>query len=250
MSSDSGRLKTHDSELKTVLDISGLVKNYHALRPLRIERLVIKRCEQMAVVGLDAPAAEMLTTLVTGAALPDMGSIRVFGQSTADIANQDEWLALVDRLGLVTDRAALLDDLTVAQNVALPLTLDIDAIDGIVRERVDTLATDVGLARAVLDRPVGSLDGEARLRARLARAVALNPGLLILEHPTAQVARSAVGRLARDLQSLGERRAIAVLVLTSDEDLLREATWRVMDWDAARGSLRERRRSWLSWGRR
>ena len=233
-----------------VLDISGLVSNYHALRPLRLERLTIGQGEQMAVVGLDAPAAEMLTTLVTGAALPDTGSIRVFGQTTADIANQDQWLAVVDRLGLVTDRAALLDDLTVAQNIALPLTLDIDAVVGNVRERVETLATEAGLARAVWDRPVGSLDGEARLRARLARAVALDPGLLVLEHPTGQVARSAVSRLARDLRSIGERRAIAMLVVTGDEDLLREATWRVMDWDAARGTLRERRRSWLSWGRR
>ena len=235
---------------RLVLDISGLVKNYYALRPLRLERLTIGQGEQMAVVGLDAAAAEMLTTLVTGAALPDTGSIRVFGQTTADIANQDQWLAVVDRLGLVTDRAALLDDLTVAQNIALPLTLDIDAVVGIIRERVETLATEAGLARAVWDRPVGSLDGEARFRARLARAVALDPGLLVLEHPTAQVARSAVGRLARDLRSIGERRAIAMLVVTSDEDLLREATWRVMDWDAARGTLRERRRSWLSWGRR
>ena len=233
-----------------VLDISGLVKNYHALRPLRLERLTIGHGEQMAVVGLDAPAAEMLTTLVTGAALPDMGSIRVFGQTTADIGNQHQWLAVVDRLGLVTDRAALLDDLTVAQNIALPLTLEIDAIDGSIRERVETLATEAGLARAVLDRPVGSLDGEARLRARLARAVALDPDLLVLEHPTAQVARSAVNRLARDLTSIGERRATAMLVVTSDDDLLREATWRVMDWDAARGTVRERRRSWLSWGRR
>jgi ABC-type transporter Mla maintaining outer membrane lipid asymmetry ATPase subunit MlaF len=235
---------------RLVLDIVGLVKDYHALRPLRFERFTIRDGEQMAVVGLDAPAAEMLTTLVTGAALPDTGSIRVFGQSTADIANQDQWLAVVDRLGLVTDRAALLDDLTVAQNIALPLTLDIDAIDGRIRERVETLATEAGLARAVWDRPVGSLDGEARLRARLARAVALDPGLLVLEHPTAQVARSAVSRLARDLRSIGERRAIAMLVITSDEDLLRAATWRVMDWEAARGTLRERRRSWLSWGRR
>jgi len=232
-----------------VLDISGLVKNYHGVRPLRLERLRIGHGEQMAVVGLDAPAAEMLTTLVTAAALPDTGTIRVFGQTTADIANQEQWLAVVDRLGLVTDRAALLDDLTVAQNIALPLTLDIDAIVDSARHRVETLATEVGLPRAAWDRPVGSLDGEARLRARLARAVALDPGLLLLEHPTAQVARSAVTRLARELQSMAERRAIAMLVLTTDEALLREATWRVMDWDAARGTLRERGRSWLSWGR-
>ena len=65
-----------------VLDIAGLTKDYHGLRPLRIERLTLAAGDQVALLGFDEPSAEMMTTLITGAALPDQGTIHILGLPT------------------------------------------------------------------------------------------------------------------------------------------------------------------------
>lgn len=229
--------------------MSAVVKAYGGLRPLRIERLTVVAGEHVAVVGLDAPAAEMFTTLTTGAVLPDAGSIAVLGQSTAGIQSSEQWLSLVDRIGLVTSRAALLDAFTTLQNIAMPLTLDLDPLAPEVRERAMALASDVGVPSDDWQRPAGTLDGHLRTRVRLARALVMDPALVVLEHPTAEIERPDVPHFARDVTDLATRRAVAMLTLTADEDFARLVARRVLHWEAASGVMRERRRGWLPWTR-
>lgn len=232
-----------------VLEISALVKDYHGLRPLRLQRLTLGAGQQLAVLGFDEPSAEMMTTLITGAAVPDAGDIRVLGTSTADIRNSDEWLRLVDRIGIVTDRAALLDSLSVIQNLAMPFTLEIEPPPSDIRERAAQLARETGVPESTWDRPVGTLDGAVRTRLHIARAVSLDPALLILEHPTARVPREAVRPLALDIKRLAERRSIAVLTLTADEAFAEAVAPQIATWNPASGALSERRRGWRLWGR-
>ena len=87
-----------------LLVVRGLVKNYQALRPLRIEALTIAPGAVVTISGLDAPAAEMLVGLVTGAVLPDSGEVRLFGQSTGAVADSEAWLEMLDGIGILTDR--------------------------------------------------------------------------------------------------------------------------------------------------
>ena len=56
-----------------LVEISGVTRNYQGLRPLRIARLVVAAGERVSIAGLDAPAAELLMNLITGATLPDQG---------------------------------------------------------------------------------------------------------------------------------------------------------------------------------
>jgi ABC-type transporter Mla maintaining outer membrane lipid asymmetry ATPase subunit MlaF len=123
-----------------VVDITGVTKQYGALRPLRVERLRMVAGEQLALLGLDQPAAEVFISLLTGASLPDSGSVAIFGQPTADIASSDAWLASLDRFGIVSDRAAVLESMTVVQNLAMPFTLDIEPPPDDVRVRAEGLA--------------------------------------------------------------------------------------------------------------
>ena len=66
-----------------VLQIRDVQKKYGALRPLRLRSLDVMRGATVALVGLDAAAAEIFVNLVTGAMLPDTGQVRVFGVDTA-----------------------------------------------------------------------------------------------------------------------------------------------------------------------
>lgn len=231
--------------MSAVLRITNLVKDYRGLRPLRVELLSLAGGEHVAIVGLDQPGAEMLINLVTGASLPDSGEIHVFGRSTADIRDSADWLTVVDRFGIVTERAVLLDSLTALQNLALPFSLDIEPPSPEVRAAAIALATEVGLAEADLGRAVATLDGSVRMRLRLGRALALQPQVLLLEHATASVERSSVAALAETIRAVATRRQIAMLALTADAEFATDVATRVLTLTPATGRLAERRRRWF-----
>jgi len=228
-----------------LLELTAIVKDYRGLRPLRIERLALAPAEQVAILGIDQMAAEVLVNLLTGVTLPDRGSVRLFGRDSASIAGSEEWLALVDRFGIVSRRAVLLEAMTVAQNLAVPFSLEIEPLSSALRERAIAAGREAGLADDDWDRRVSALDGGRRLRVRVARALALDPAIVLLEHPTADVARVDAAPLGRDVRKLLEHRGAAGLTLTADPDLA-AASPRVLEFDPSSGRLVEQRRGWFS----
>jgi ABC-type transporter Mla maintaining outer membrane lipid asymmetry ATPase subunit MlaF len=228
-----------------VLEIRDLSKAYGGLRPLRIRHLAIEAGERVAVRGIDAGAAELLVNLVTGATLADQGEVRIEGRSTADIADGDEWLASLDRFGLVSSRAVLLEGATVAQNLAMPFTLAIDPVPADVRDRVVALAIECGLAEQWLDAPAGALPPDVRVRAHLGRAVALEPRLLIVEHPTADVPPDGRAALAADIARVADIRRLATLIVTMDGTFAAAAAHRALELAPATGELRPVKRGWF-----
>jgi ABC-type branched-subunit amino acid transport system ATPase component len=230
--------------VSAVLELSHLVKDYRGLRPLRIDGFVLSDLDHTAIVGLDRPAAETLINLITGASLPDSGEIRVFGRRTADITDSTDWLTVVDRFGIVTERAVLLDGLTAIQNLALPFSLDIEPVSADLGAAT-ALAREVGVAEADWDRMAGSLDGLGRARLRLGRALALGPSVLLLEHATAGVERASVDALARAIRGAAAHRRIATLSVGADAEFAAAVADRVLTFDPATGHLTPRRRRWF-----
>ncbi len=236
----------------TLLTARQVRKEYGGLRPLRIEQLSLSAGESVALVGFDQPSAQVLVDLLTGAVAPDSGDVALFGQSTATIADADAWLAMLDRVGILSGRAVLLDMLSVEQNLALPFTLDLHAIPQDVRERVRALASDVGLEPGHLAQSVGALSPGLALRVRLGRALAQAPTLLVAEHPNALVETADVAALAADLRALVGRRGLASLIVTADPVFAAAVAPRVLMFEPATGALTEKR-SWTQrltgWGR-
>ena len=227
--------------------IAGLQKNYAALRPLRIQSLEVGATERVAVGGIDGAAAEVLVNLVTGAALPDAGTVAVFGQSTAEIADGDAWLASLERFGIVSPRAVMLEGSTLLQNLALPFTLEIDRVPPAVMARVEALAAECRLDVAGLPARVGDLPQHVRVRAHLARALALDPALLVIEHPTADVAEAQRLALGEDIARVIEARRIAALIVTLDPDFAAVAAHRSLELQPATGALIpwKKKRGWF-----
>jgi ABC-type transporter Mla maintaining outer membrane lipid asymmetry ATPase subunit MlaF len=233
--------------VSALLEIEGVSKDYRALRPLRIQRLSIAPGESVAILGFDRAAAEVLVNLVTGAGLPDAGSIRVFGRPTSAIATADDWLATVDRFGIVSERAVLLDDLSVIQNLAMPYSLDIEPPPDDVRARAAALAVEVGLPGSAGDRRLSDLEGTDRLRVRLGRALALSPALLLLEHVSAGLSEKDAVAAGRWIRSVAAKRGAAALAATADEHFARAIADRVLVLEPASGRLREP--GWRGWFR-
>ncbi len=191
----------------------------------------------LSLAGFDAAAAEIFVHLVTGAALPDEGDISLFGTNTRHIQDAEAWLHSLDRLGLVSHRAVLLDMLTVLQNVAMPLTLDVDPIADDMRPRVEALAREAGIDESLWDRPLGHVDAETNLRVRLARAVAPQPTLIIAEHPSAALPRDAVPRVAEHVATMARERNAALLTLTADPEWVSRIGGDVLTLNPATGEL-------------
>jgi predicted ABC-type transport system involved in lysophospholipase L1 biosynthesis ATPase subunit len=220
-----------------LLEMRALTRAYQGLRPLRVRELQVAPGAVLHLTGFDAEAAEMFVHLLTGAALPDEGDVRLFGVSTRDITDAEGWLRSLDALGLVSHRAVLVDMLSVRQNMAMPLTLQIDPMSTEVRAQVDALAREAGVPEAVLDRPLGSIDPETHVRVRFARALAQSPTLIVAEHPTVGVPREAVAGLARDVAAVARRRQAALLTLTADPDWAGHAGGNVLTLSAKTGEL-------------
>jgi phospholipid/cholesterol/gamma-HCH transport system ATP-binding protein len=228
-----------------VLELSDVSKDYQGLRPLRIERLVVGQAESVAIVGLDRVTAEVFVNLVTGATVPDRGEVTLFGRATSAIADSADWLAVVDRFGIVSERAVLLDGLSVIQNLSMPFTLEIEPPPDEVRVRAERLAREVALSESTWTRPLGELDRASRARARLARALALDPGILLLEHPTVDLPPSDGIAFGRHVRAVAARRRAAVVTATADPASAAAVATRVLTLDPATGRLSERRRGWI-----
>jgi predicted ABC-type transport system involved in lysophospholipase L1 biosynthesis ATPase subunit len=228
-----------------VLEFTGASKTYGGLRPLRIAELCVAAGDRVALLGFDQPSAEMFVNLATGATLPDAGEVRVFGRPTAAIDDSAEWLATVDRFGIVSERAVLLDALTVIQNLAMPFTLEIEPPPAAVRARAEGLAREVGLAEGSWDLPVAQLDTAGWLRVRFGRAIALDPAILLLEHASARLPRDAVESLGTHIRAVAVRRGIALVAATADERFAKAVADRTLTLEPATGRLNPGRRNWF-----
>jgi ABC-type transporter Mla maintaining outer membrane lipid asymmetry ATPase subunit MlaF len=226
------------------LEIVGVTKSYAALRPLRIASLAVAPGERVALSGIDAGGAELLVNLVTGASLPDEGEVRVFGRRTADIPDGDEWLSSLDRFGIISDRGVLLEGSTVIQNVALPFTLDIDPVPDDARREVMALGIECDIPYDWLGQPVGTVPSAVRARVHLARALALGPQLLLLEHPTAAVPEGERAAFGAVVARVCEARALTALAITFDTAFAAAAAHRTLTLEPATGQLVAARRRW------
>jgi predicted ABC-type transport system involved in lysophospholipase L1 biosynthesis ATPase subunit len=225
--------------MTTLLEIRGLVKAFGGLRPLRIQELVVSAGDALAIDGIDAPAAEVLLHLVTGAAVPDEGSVRTFSRDTREITEVQAWLRSLDALGVLSSRAPLIDPLTVEQNLAIPLTLDVDPIPEDARQQVRALAARVGLDDASLTGPLGASSHMVRARVRLARAVALRPMLVVAEHPSTDLSREESAALGTSLGQMSRDAGFAILAISADRRFADALGGRQLRLNAATGELLE-----------
>jgi ABC-type transporter Mla maintaining outer membrane lipid asymmetry ATPase subunit MlaF len=231
---------------EAVVQLRNVVKDYRSLRPLRVESLDLHSGQTLALCGFDQMTAEILVDLITAAIVPDAGEIRVFGQPTTAIADREAWLRTLDRFGMLTERAVLVEQFTVEQNLAIPYSLSVENLTPDLRARVATLAAEIGFASSDLERQSGILPPLGRLRLRLGRALAMNPAVLLAEHPNATLPADDATRFAADLRRIVTSRGMAALVLTADQQFARVLADEVLVLHPATGTLKSSS-GWRRW---
>jgi phospholipid/cholesterol/gamma-HCH transport system ATP-binding protein len=189
--------------------------------------LTVNRGEIIGVVGGSGTGKSVLMRSIIGLQTPDAGSIEVLGESITD-AREDADIDIRAQWGVLFQGGALFSTLTVAENVEVPLKqfypeLDEELLHEIARYKVMLS----GLPPEAAAKYPAELSGGMRKRAGLARALALDPGLLFLDEPTAgldPIGAAAFDRLTKDLQ---ETLGLTVFLITHDLDTLHEICDRV-----------------------
>jgi len=216
-----------------VLVIRNLCKSYGGVRPREVLRditLELARGEYISITGESGVGKSTLLNLIAGLEVPDTGTVELDGASVTALDDTGRTLLRRDRTGFVFQAFHLLPHLTVAQNVALPLSLAGTARQQ-VAARIGDLLPAVGLADAADSYP-RELSGGEMQRAAIARALVHQPQLLLADEPTGnldpETARSILVLLREQVKRGGgagilvthsaaaAATADRVLVLTSD----------------------------------
>ncbi|MDP1554929.1 MAG: ATP-binding cassette domain-containing protein [Hyphomonas sp.] len=181
--------------------------------------LDILRGEIIGIIGPSGCGKSVLLRAITGLKPPESGSVEVFGQRLETLS-RDERTAVERRWGIMFQDGALFSNLTVRENVMVPMKEHTQLSRPLMRDLADMKIRLSGLAASAGDKYPSDLSGGMRKRAALARALALDPELLFLDEPTAgldPITAAAFDELVRALQrALG----LTVFLVTHDVDTL------------------------------
>jgi phospholipid/cholesterol/gamma-HCH transport system ATP-binding protein len=177
--------------------------------------LSLNRGETLAVLGRSGTGKSVLLRLIIGLETPDSGSVCIYGRDIAGLA-LDQMGEVRKKMGFLFQHAALYDSLTVAENVAFPLEHHRRNMSRSERrDRVKQLLAEVGM-EGNLEKMPSDLSGGMQKRVGLARALALNPEILLLDEPTAGLDPISSGEIDDLILKLQRERQMASVVVTHD----------------------------------
>jgi phospholipid/cholesterol/gamma-HCH transport system ATP-binding protein len=198
-----------------VVVVEDLHKSFGSQRVLNGISLTVRRGETLAVLGRSGTGKSVLLRLVIGLEKPDSGSVRIYGQDIAGLA-LDRLGEIRKKMGFLFQHAALYDSLTVEQNVAFPLQHHKKEMSRSEQgNRVKELLAEVGMG-GHLEKMPSDISGGMQKRVGLARALALEPEILLLDEPTAGLDPISAAEIDDLVLKLQEEHHMASIVVTHD----------------------------------
>ena len=198
-----------------VIAVAELRKSFGGQTVLHGISLNVRRGETLAVLGRSGTGKSVLLRIVIGLEKPDSGSVRVHGRNVVGLA-LDQLGEIRKKMGFLFQHAALYDSLTVEQNVAFPLEHHRKQMTAAERgDRVEELLAEVGMEGTLKKMP-SDISGGMQKRVGLARALALDPDILLLDEPTAGLDPISGGEIDDLILKLQAEHQVASIVVTHD----------------------------------
>ena len=204
-----------------MIELDGVVRTYHQagteLKVLDGAALRVRPGELVALVGPSGAGKSTLLHIAGLLELPDAGEVRIAGQATSGLGDQERTLLRRQKIGFVYQFHHLLPEFSAEENIVLP-----QMIAGVARPaarlRARELLDRIGLAQRASHRP-GKLSGGEQQRVAIARALANSPGLLIADEPTGNLDHHTAEAVFALLMKLVRDDGLGALVATHNLDL-------------------------------
>lgn len=194
------------------VELRHVTKRFGARAVLDDVSLIVPKGRAVCLLGRSGTGKSVTLKHIVGLMQPDEGEVLVEGE---DVTRMDRRaLARVrQRMGLLFQSAALFDSISVGENVAFPLRRHTRRSDAEIRERAQALLEDVGLGRDY-DKMPADLSGGMKKRAGLARALALEPAILLADEPSAGLDPVTSAEIDELLVALKARTGATLIVVT------------------------------------
>src|SRR5512144_1858724 len=200
---------------ETAVQLTDVSFGYDRRRPvLRGIDMVIPRGKVVAIMGGSGCGKTTILRLIGGQLRPQSGDVRVAGRSVPAL-DRDELYAMRRRFGMLFQFGALFTDMTVYENIAFPLREHTDLPEELIRDLVLMKLHAVGLRGAAELMPSELSGGMAR-RVALARAIALDPMLVLYDEPFAGLDPISLGVVGQLIRDLNDALGITSVVVTHD----------------------------------
>lgn len=197
-----------------LVELRGLHKSFGPLRVLAGVDLAFERGHTTVVLGPSGTGKSVLLKHIVGLLRPDAGEVYFAGQRIDKLSDHD-LVALRKKIGFLFQMGALFDSKTVLENIAFPLIEHAQMSRSEREERVASVLNMVGLPGIQLKMP-GDLSGGQRKRVALARAVVLEPELILYDEPTTGLDPITSDVINELINSLREKLHITSIAVTHD----------------------------------
>jgi phospholipid/cholesterol/gamma-HCH transport system ATP-binding protein len=216
-----------DQAEPSLLQVEGLSVQFGQQPVLRDISLDIPAGQTLVVLGESGCGKTVLLKTMIGLVRPSCGEVRFEGRPLSGMRERD--LAhLRTKYGFVFQGAALFDSMTIADNIAFPLREHTRVSAAEARDIVASLIDEVGLPRTVLTKKPVEISGGMRKRAGLARALALDPLLILYDEPTTGLDPIMTDVINELILRVRERPRATSVVVTHDMNTARKVADRII----------------------
>ena len=172
-----------ESSVRPLVEVQHLHVDFQQQHVLRNIDLSVPRGQTVAIIGESGCGKTVLLKAIISLIRPTSGQVHFDGKNLAQL-NEIELTNQRMRFGFLFQNAALFDSMTVGKNIAFPLRQRGGFSESKIRETVLARLADVGLSESVIRKKPAELSGGMRKRVGLARALVMDPELLLYDEPT------------------------------------------------------------------
>tara|TARA_B110000495_G_scaffold44771_1_gene36859 strand:- start:4595 stop:5428 length:834 start_codon:yes stop_codon:yes gene_type:complete len=216
-----------DQEQESIVDVEKLSVTFGSQEVLQDITLRIPPGQTLALLGESGCGKTVLMKSIIGLVKPTKGKIEFDGGDINQL-NERQLSRMRLRFGFIFQNAALFDSMTIGQNVAFPLRQHGRFSDNQIREMVLSRLSEVGLPDSVVFKKPAELSGGMRKRVGLARALIMNPELIMYDEPTTgldPIMSDVINELILRTRS---RNPVTSIVVTHDMHTARKVADRIV----------------------